>query len=89
MADDEDFVHSVFARYNYRYDCRDYHGQSSDQPTQLYIQPDDLLFPIEYRGIGVRIEDDILVTKSGAQVMSRALPSHPDEVEVWVANLLR
>jgi Xaa-Pro aminopeptidase len=55
----------------------------------LYIQPDDLLFPIEYRGIGVRIEDDILVTKSGAQVMSRALPSHPDEVEVWVANLLR
>ena len=55
----------------------------------LYIQPDDLLFPAEYRGIGVRIEDDVLVTKSGAQVMSRALPSHPDEVEVWVANLLR
>ena len=55
----------------------------------LYIQPDDLLFPAEYRGIGVRIEDDILVTKTGARVLSDALPRHPDEVEVWVSNLLR
>jgi Xaa-Pro aminopeptidase len=55
----------------------------------LYIQPDDQLFPAEYRGIGVRIEDDVLVTKNGAQILSRGIPSHPDEVEVWVANLLR
>jgi len=55
----------------------------------IYIQPDDLMFPAEYRGIGVRIEDDVLVTKSGAKVLSKAIPSHPQEVEVWMANLLR
>ena len=55
----------------------------------LYIQQDDELFPAEYRGIGIRIEDDILVTKNGAQVLSRSLPSHPDEIEVWLANIAR
>jgi Xaa-Pro aminopeptidase len=31
----------------------------------LYIQLDDELFPAEYRGIGIRIEDDVLVTEDG------------------------
>ena len=55
----------------------------------FYIQPDDMLFPEEYRGIGVRIEDDILVTESGAKIMSNALPRHPDEVEAYMAKLLK
>ena len=55
----------------------------------LYIHPDDLLFPAEYRGIGVRIEDDVLITADGCKVLSGDLPSHPDEVEVWMSNLLR
>ena len=55
----------------------------------LYIHPDDQLFPAKYRGIGVRIEDDVLVTDSGFRNLSAALPTHPDEVEVWMANLLR
>ena len=55
----------------------------------FYIQPDDTLFPEEYRGIGVRIEDDILVTESGAKILSNALPRHPDEVEAYMAKLLK
>jgi len=55
----------------------------------LYIHPDDELFPAEYRGIGVRIEDDVLVTETGCRVLSNKLPSHPDEVEVWISNLTR
>ena len=53
----------------------------------FYIQPDDTLFAPEYRGIGIRIEDDILVTKSGAKILSGALPRHPDEIEVFIHNL--
>ena len=55
----------------------------------LYIHPDDELFPAEYRGIGVRIEDDVLVTETGCRVLSNKLPSHPDEVEVWISNLTK
>jgi Xaa-Pro aminopeptidase len=54
----------------------------------FYIQTDDTLFSPEYRGIGVRIEDDLLVTQSGAKVLSNSLPRHPDEIEVYLQNLL-
>lgn len=53
----------------------------------LYFQPDDLTVPAEYRGIGVRIEDDILVTESGARNLSDGLPRQADEVEAWMAGL--
>ena len=52
----------------------------------LYFQPDDELVPDRYRGIGVRIEDDILVTPEGARNLSDALPRHPDDVEAWMAQ---
>ena len=54
----------------------------------FYIQPDDTLFPEEYRGIGVRIEDDILVTESGCKILSNTLPRHPDEVEAYMVKIL-
>ncbi|MBV2354767.1 aminopeptidase P family protein [Streptomyces sp. J2-1] len=53
----------------------------------LYFQPDDLTVPEEYRGIGVRIEDDILVTEDGNRNLSAALPRRSDEVEAWMAAL--
>ena len=53
----------------------------------LYFQPDDLTVPEELRGIGVRIEDDVLVTDTGARNLSEALPRDPDEVERWMASL--
>jgi Xaa-Pro aminopeptidase len=54
----------------------------------FYIQADDTLFSPEYRGIGVRIEDDVLVTQSGVIVLSNKLPRHPDEIEVFINKLI-
>ena len=53
----------------------------------LYFKDEDLAIPEEYRGLGVRIEDDILVTADGAENLSVALPRKPDEVEAWMAKL--
>jgi Xaa-Pro aminopeptidase len=53
----------------------------------LYFQEDDLLVPEEMRGIGIRIEDDIVVTADGARNLSAALPREPDAVEEWMASL--
>jgi Xaa-Pro aminopeptidase len=53
----------------------------------LYFQENDLLVPEELRGIGIRIEDDILVTKNGNQNLSAALPRTATDVEAWMANL--
>ena len=54
----------------------------------LYFQEDDLLVPEELRGIGIRIEDDIVVTADGYRNLSKALPRTSAEVEEWMGSLL-
>lgn len=53
----------------------------------LYFQADDTTVPEEYRGIGVRIEDDILVTEDGNRNLSAGLPRTSSDVESWMAGL--
>ena len=51
----------------------------------LYFQPEDELVPAELRGIGVRIEDDVLVTADRCAQPVRGLPRSADDVESWLA----
>ena len=53
----------------------------------LYFHDNDLLVPEEYRGIGVRLEDDLLVTDSGEVViLSDGVPRSPEDIEAWMAE---
>ena len=53
----------------------------------LYFQIDDQTVPEEFRGIGVRIEDDILMTEDGPVNLSADIPRTADEIEAWIARV--
>lgn len=55
----------------------------------LYFQRDDLTVPRALRGIGIRVEDDVLVTARGARNLSAHIPSERSAVERWMADVRR
>jgi Xaa-Pro aminopeptidase len=52
----------------------------------LYFGPKDRRVPKKFRGIGIRIEDDVLVTRSGAKVLTMAAPKEIRDIEALTAS---
>jgi Xaa-Pro aminopeptidase len=53
----------------------------------LYFQVDDLTVPAKFRGIGIRIEDDLVVTDRGYRNLSADIPSDIKDIETWMKML--
>ncbi|GGC09670.1 Xaa-Pro aminopeptidase [Marinobacterium zhoushanense] len=52
----------------------------------LYVSPQNEKVEARWRGIGIRIEDDVLVTAQGAEVLTAAVPKRVDEIEALMAQ---
>ncbi len=51
----------------------------------IYISPSDQDVPEKWRGIGIRIEDDVVVTKQGCRILTDAVPKEIAEIEALMA----
>ena len=51
----------------------------------LYVSPDDTSVDAKWRGIGIRTEDDVLVTRGAPKVLTGKLARSADEIEAWMA----
>ncbi len=52
----------------------------------IYIAADAKRVPAKWRGIGIRIEDDVVVTRGDPEVITAAVPSDPDAIEALMAK---
>ncbi len=71
---------------NYRYGVLE-PGMVFTVEPGLYLQPDDLTVPPLYRGIGVRIEDNVAITGDGYELLSAEIPRRVSDVEAWMRAL--
>jgi Xaa-Pro aminopeptidase len=55
----------------------------------LYFGPRDRRVPKKYRGLGIRIEDDVLVTRTGSRVLTTAAPKEIREIEALCQERIR
>jgi len=52
----------------------------------IYIAPDNKKVDRKWRGIGVRIEDDVAVTADGHEVLTDGLPKTIEDIEAFMAE---
>ena len=61
-------------------------GQVFTVEPGLYVSKDDEKADPRFRGIGIRIEDDIAITEAGHENLTAAIPKAPDELEALVGD---
>ncbi|MAY41784.1 MULTISPECIES: Xaa-Pro aminopeptidase [unclassified Neptuniibacter] len=52
----------------------------------LYIAPDNEAVDARWRGIGIRIEDDVLITETGCEILTASVPKEIEEIEALMAS---
>lgn len=52
----------------------------------IYVAPDDESVAAKWRGIGIRIEDDVVITKTGCEELSLGVPKEVDDIEALMAS---
>ena len=61
-------------------------GMAMTVEPGIYVAPDNLDVDAKWRGIGIRIEDDVVVTKTGCDILTAAVPKEIDEIEALMAE---
>jgi Xaa-Pro aminopeptidase len=51
----------------------------------IYIE-ESMDVPAKFKGIGIRIEDNVLVTSKGREVLTQGIPKTVDEIEAYMAQ---